>query len=134
MYEENIRNLIGQRQREQDQAMMSKQMTKHALKKRNMNQPFEKTMGVSLSNKQQSQINSVTNMNNININSNQHKLTKRKSKADLKIQFLPVIRLSLTTPPHVPECSMYQENKSWSLETCPILVESKPLVSQDLRN
>lgn len=60
MYEENIRNLIGQRERERMHVLMSQQTSQNTLKKRNMNQPFKKSIGVNLSTKQKAKVDSVT--------------------------------------------------------------------------
>lgn len=59
MYQENIRNLVGQRQRETQEAMMSQKMTTRALKNRNMNRPFEKSNKFSISKKQKQKVQSV---------------------------------------------------------------------------
>ena len=59
MYEENIKNLIAQRERENLQTMLCQTMSKKALQRISMNQSKGHTYKHTLSKKQKQQIQSV---------------------------------------------------------------------------
>ena len=59
MYEENIRNLVAQRERESAQAMLCQSMSKKALQRINMNKSKGLTHKHTLNKKQKKQIQSV---------------------------------------------------------------------------